>query len=149
METVVCYDADTGREVWAREIEGRLDDPLGGPGPRATPTLADGGLYVTGATGWFMRLNPLTYEGTLWYLLPDVIAAVLLSGGGVPTVSRAIRLRPVILFGCADRGSEGEQALLCSVDSQLAAIDCDPSPTKLFSDRQRRSRSRSPPGRPR
>jgi outer membrane protein assembly factor BamB len=62
MESVVCYDADTGREVWARDIEGRLDDPLGGPGPRATPTLADGGLYVTCAVGWFMRLNPLTGE---------------------------------------------------------------------------------------
>ena len=62
METVVCYDAQTGREVWKRELETRLDDPLGGPGPRATPTLADGGLFVTGATGAFMRLNPLSGE---------------------------------------------------------------------------------------
>ncbi|MCI0536858.1 MAG: PQQ-like beta-propeller repeat protein [Verrucomicrobiales bacterium] len=62
METTVCYDAETGREIWKREIETRLDDPLGGPGPRATPTLANGGLYVTGATGAFMRLNPLTGE---------------------------------------------------------------------------------------
>jgi hypothetical protein len=62
MEAVVCYDADTGREIWKREFEARLDDPLGGPGPRATPTLADGGLFVTGATGTFMRLNPLTGE---------------------------------------------------------------------------------------
>src|SRR6185369_8381267 len=61
-ETVVCYDADTGREIWKREFEARLEDPLGGPGPRATPTLADGGLFVTGATGTFMRLNPLTGE---------------------------------------------------------------------------------------
>jgi outer membrane protein assembly factor BamB len=62
METVVCYDADTGREIWKREIEARLNDPLGGPGPRATPTLADGGVFVTGATGTFMRLDPLTGE---------------------------------------------------------------------------------------
>lgn len=62
MEAVVCYDADTGREIWKHEIEARLDDPLGGPGPRATPTLAAGGLFVTGATGTFMRLNPLTGE---------------------------------------------------------------------------------------
>lgn len=65
METVVCYDAETGKEVWKREFETRLDDPLGGPGPRATPTLADGGLFVTGATGEFMRLNPLT-GGIVW-----------------------------------------------------------------------------------
>ncbi len=60
METVVCYDADTGREVWNRQIEGRLDDPMGGPGPRATPTLASGGLFITGATGTFLRLDPAT-----------------------------------------------------------------------------------------
>ena len=60
METVVCYEADTGREVWNQQIEARLDDPLGGPGPRATPTLAEGGLFVTGATGNFLRLNPVT-----------------------------------------------------------------------------------------
>jgi outer membrane protein assembly factor BamB len=64
MEAIVCYDADTGREVWKREIETRFDDPLGGPGPRATPTIAntpDGaGLFVTGATGMFMRLDPAT-----------------------------------------------------------------------------------------
>ncbi|HEV7401884.1 MAG TPA: PQQ-binding-like beta-propeller repeat protein, partial [Chthoniobacteraceae bacterium] len=61
-ETVVCYDADTGREVWNRPIEGRLDDPLGGPGPRATPALGRGGLFVTCATGAFLRLNPSTGE---------------------------------------------------------------------------------------
>jgi len=59
-ETVVCYDADDGREIWKQEIEARLEDPLGGPGPRATPTLADGGLFVTFATGEFLRLNPVT-----------------------------------------------------------------------------------------
>jgi outer membrane protein assembly factor BamB len=62
METVVCYDAETGREVWNRPIETRFDEPLGGPGPRATPTIASGGLFVTGATGMFLRLNPATGE---------------------------------------------------------------------------------------
>jgi outer membrane protein assembly factor BamB len=59
-EAVVCYDADSGKEIWKTEVDGRLDDPMGGPGPRATPTLANGTLYVTGSTGEFMRLNPLT-----------------------------------------------------------------------------------------
>ena len=61
-ETVVCYDADSGREIWKTEIQARLDDPMGGPGPRATPTLANGALYVTGSTGVFLRLNPVTGE---------------------------------------------------------------------------------------
>ena len=61
-ETVLCYDADSGREIWKTEFDGRLDDPLGGPGPRATPTLANGALYVVGSTGAFLRLNPVTGE---------------------------------------------------------------------------------------
>jgi outer membrane protein assembly factor BamB len=61
-ETVVCYDADSGKEIWKTEIDARLDDPMGGPGPRATPTLANGTLYVIGSTGVFLRLNPVTGE---------------------------------------------------------------------------------------
>lgn len=57
-EAVVCYDAATGSQIWIQLIEGRFDDPLGGPGPRATPTLADGGLFVMGAMGAIMRLDP-------------------------------------------------------------------------------------------
>ena len=60
LETVVCYDAETGREIWNQPHEARFDDPLGGPGPRATPTLANGGLFVTGATGMLLCLNPAT-----------------------------------------------------------------------------------------
>jgi outer membrane protein assembly factor BamB len=59
-EGVVCYDAKTGGEIWRQEVEGRLDDPLGGPGPRATPTIANGALYAVGSTGAFLRLDPLT-----------------------------------------------------------------------------------------
>ncbi len=62
METVDCYDADSGQEIWSQQVQTRFDDPLGGPGPRATPTLADGALFVTGATGVCLRLNPVTGE---------------------------------------------------------------------------------------
>ncbi len=58
LETVVCYDAISGREVWTQHVQGRFDDPLGGPGPRATPTLAGGALYVQGAQGALLRLDP-------------------------------------------------------------------------------------------
>ena len=59
-ETIACYAADSGLEIWTRQVESRFDDPLGGPGPRATPTLADGALYVLGATGFLLKLDPLT-----------------------------------------------------------------------------------------
>jgi outer membrane protein assembly factor BamB len=65
MEMVVCYDANTGTELWTRAIESRFDEPLGGPGPRATPTLGSGGLFALGAEGWLMRLSPASGE-VLW-----------------------------------------------------------------------------------
>jgi outer membrane protein assembly factor BamB len=74
METVVCYDAGSGREIWNRQYEARLDDPMGGPGPRATPTLANGGLFVTGATGMFLRLNPATGDVVWQKNLKEVAA---------------------------------------------------------------------------
>lgn len=50
-EFLTCYSADSGTEVWASRIEGRFDDPMGGPGPRATPQLADGRVFALSATG--------------------------------------------------------------------------------------------------
>ena len=62
LETVVCYDATSGKEIWSRAVESRFEEPLGGPGPRATPTLAHGALFAQGAQGWLLRLDPLTGE---------------------------------------------------------------------------------------
>jgi len=56
-ETVVCYAADSGQEVWGHEIESRFFDALGGLGPRATPTLAGGSVYALGAEGWLVKLD--------------------------------------------------------------------------------------------
>ncbi len=56
-EAVLCYHGDTGEEVWKHSVEERFDEPLGGPGPRATPTLNEGALYVMGASGWLQRLD--------------------------------------------------------------------------------------------
>ncbi|MFO0821088.1 MAG: PQQ-binding-like beta-propeller repeat protein [Pirellulales bacterium] len=59
-EAVVCYAAEDGREIWVSDVESRFDDPLGGPGPRATPTIADGKLFAMGAQGFLSRLDPST-----------------------------------------------------------------------------------------
>lgn len=56
-EAIVCYDGDTGREVWAQEIESRFFDGLGGLGPRATPMIANGSVYAMGAEGWLVKLD--------------------------------------------------------------------------------------------
>ena len=47
-ECVVCYDATSGEQYWIHELKARFDDPLGGPGPRATPVLANGRLAALG-----------------------------------------------------------------------------------------------------
>lgn len=64
-EAVVCYDADNGKEIWASTIQSRFDDPLGGPGPRGTPTLASGSLYALGGSGHLQRLDAATGQ-LLW-----------------------------------------------------------------------------------
>lgn len=56
-EAIVCYSAETGQEIWVQQIESRFEESLGGPGPRATPTLVSGSLFVQGANGQLMRLN--------------------------------------------------------------------------------------------
>lgn len=57
LEAVVALDAATGKEVWSHEDKTRFSEELGGDGPRATPTFADGRLYTLGATGVLNCLN--------------------------------------------------------------------------------------------
>jgi outer membrane protein assembly factor BamB len=56
-ETIVCYDAATGGERWVHDYPAHFSEPLGGDGPRATPTITDGDVYSLGATGWLKRLD--------------------------------------------------------------------------------------------
>lgn len=63
-EAVVCYDANSGDEVWTQEIESRFEEPLSGPGPRATPTLTPNAVFALSAKGWLMRLDPASGEIT-------------------------------------------------------------------------------------
>jgi outer membrane protein assembly factor BamB len=50
-ENVVCLDAATGLTAWSHQDAARHEDGQSGPGPRATPTFADGRLFALGATG--------------------------------------------------------------------------------------------------
>jgi outer membrane protein assembly factor BamB len=77
-EVVVCYDADSGAELWAQQDQARFSEDLGGPGPRATPTFADGKIYALGAKG---RLNCLDAAGGQVVWSRDIVAD---SGAKVP-----------------------------------------------------------------
>ncbi len=60
-ELVVCYDSSAeGKQVWIHGDETRFSESLGGDGPRATPTFAEGSLFSLGATGILNCLDPAT-----------------------------------------------------------------------------------------
>jgi outer membrane protein assembly factor BamB len=50
-ECVVCYRLSGGDPVWLHVDEARFESTMGGIGPRATPTIADGMVYCVGGTG--------------------------------------------------------------------------------------------------
>lgn len=57
-EVAVAYDVLTGRELWANAWDAVfIPDTGGGPGPRATPAVHDGTLFVLGSTGEFRALD--------------------------------------------------------------------------------------------
>jgi outer membrane protein assembly factor BamB len=59
-EAVVCYDAHTGREIWAQADVSRFEEGVSGAGPRATPTFAEGRIYTLGARGMVNCLDAAT-----------------------------------------------------------------------------------------
>jgi outer membrane protein assembly factor BamB len=59
-EITVCYDLASGRPLWSRENHVRFHEGMGGDGPRATPTMADGRVYAMGATGILDCLDAAT-----------------------------------------------------------------------------------------
>jgi outer membrane protein assembly factor BamB len=50
-EVVAAYDVETGRELWTQGSDAEFREPMGGDGPRATPTWEAGRLYALGAQG--------------------------------------------------------------------------------------------------
>lgn len=62
LECVVCYDADSGKELWRREDPARYETPQGAVGPRATPTVTSNAVFALGATGILNALNPVSGE---------------------------------------------------------------------------------------
>jgi outer membrane protein assembly factor BamB len=56
-ECVTCYEIETGKPVWSHAIEGRHESVLGGIGPRSTPTIHEGRIYVLSATSVLQCLD--------------------------------------------------------------------------------------------
>ena len=70
-EAITCYSIATGEPEWAVSVPARHETVLGGIGPRSTPTIRDGIVYATGATGWLHTIEGSTGE-VLWR--KDIVA---------------------------------------------------------------------------
>jgi outer membrane protein assembly factor BamB len=64
-EVVAAYDVLTGRELWTNEWTATFRESMGGDGPRATPSWADGRVFALGGTGEFRALDEATGR-VLW-----------------------------------------------------------------------------------
>jgi len=62
-EVVVCYDRATGVQRWEFAYDAFWKDVMGN-GPRSTPTIHDGRVYTTGATGMLVCLD--VHGNKLW-----------------------------------------------------------------------------------
>ena len=56
-EIVTCYNATTGKPVWAHYDKARYWEAEGGAGPRATPAISGDRVYALGATGLLNALD--------------------------------------------------------------------------------------------
>ncbi len=74
-EWITCYDINNGHLVWKHVIPGRHFHPLGGSGPRATPTLYDGKLYAVSAISQFVCLNAQSGQ-VVWAVELNKLAGV-------------------------------------------------------------------------
>ena len=65
-EAATRYDVESGEPVWVTQLtEYRFESPIGGNGPRATPTLYDGRVYTYSSNGVLSCLD-LADGSILW-----------------------------------------------------------------------------------
>jgi outer membrane protein assembly factor BamB len=111
-ETMVCYNALTGKELWVHEDSARFWETVSEAGPRATPTFANGRIYALGGTGVFNCLDAATGK-RYWSkdIAADAGAKIPLWGfSGSPLV---VDGKAVVFAG----GSDGKSLLAYDAES--------------------------------
>lgn len=115
-EAVVCYTADTGGQIWEYAVEARFFEGIAGAGPRATPTIVDGKVYTTGATGHVACLDAKT-GAKIWSreLSSDCESAVPQWGFAA---SPLVKNGKVYVCGCGGANQKG----LIAYDATTGAV---------------------------
>jgi outer membrane protein assembly factor BamB len=106
-EVVAAYRIRTGEPVWRHIDRARFDEPMGGPGPRGTPTLHEDRVYTFGPTGILNALDAKT---------------------GTPRWSRNIAAElgvAVPMWGFASSPVIVEDVIVVAVSGKLAAYALD------------------------
>jgi outer membrane protein assembly factor BamB len=88
-ECVTCYRVADGKRVWTHADPVHFDTSLGGPGPRATPTIAGGRVYTVGATGLLNCLDGGTGRA-LW-------SADILKDSGAGNIAHGVCGSPLLV----------------------------------------------------
>ena len=117
-EAVVCYNADTGEEVWAHAEPGRFFDSLGGLGPRATPTIHEGYVYALQADGKLLKLDPKNGEA-IWSVNLCDVASIKPPMWGFSS-SPLIRQGKAIVYAGSEQGEVGHIFALDTEDGKVA-----------------------------
>ncbi len=109
-ELVTCYDLLSGRPLWSHGDAARYDNPIGGEGPRATPTVVGDRVFTLGSTG---RLNALDLVTGRVQWTHDLVAE---TGAKVPEWGFAGA--PLVLAGrvIVSAGGTANQSLLAFRD---------------------------------
>ncbi len=133
-EVAVAYDVLTGRELWTNGWNAVYIHDGGGPGPRATPAVHDGTVFVLGATGELRALA--ASNGTLRWRTnildrnqdPGIAASPLIVGNTVVTIPGGGGGRSIVAY---DRTSgriawsalDDEPSHVSPVRVSLAGVD--------------------------
>jgi len=103
-ECIVCYDVQTGRQLWEHADNVRFEEAMGGIGPRATPTLFDSRVYAVGASGQLNCLDALTGE-VFW-------TTNILTDAGVANIPWAMAGSPLITGAAVIAAPGGNKGLI-------------------------------------
>jgi outer membrane protein assembly factor BamB len=120
-EAVVCYDTDTGLERWVHEHPDRFKDEtrMGGDGPRATPTIADGDVYSLGAGGDLVCLDAASGKLRWQVNILDGNKNVIWGMSGSPLVyDRFVVVNP----GKQEKGKSPKYGALTAFDRKTGEV---------------------------